>query len=138
MIVLLDLVDRFGKWSGIHLNANKCKITAFVHDLQAIPHKWDRDDALRARLAHVNLVVRPIGSLTNDELLSKGYLGTSLTASLCPDVHLRWTKEQMKKIGKALAGAPLPPHIKQRLLLYGAHSKITHTRCLMRVSHDGM
>ncbi len=25
----------------------------------------------------------------------------------------------------------MPPHIKQRLLFYGAHSKITHTHCLM-------
>jgi hypothetical protein len=66
---------------------------------------------------------RPIGSLTQDEPLPGGYLGTSLAASLCPDAHLQWTKEQMKKIGKALARAPLPHNIKQRLLLYEAHSK---------------
>ena len=34
MIVFLDQVDQFSKWSGIHLNANKCKIIAFIHDLQ--------------------------------------------------------------------------------------------------------
>jgi hypothetical protein len=28
----------------------------------------------------------------------------------------------------------LPPHIKQRLLLYGAHSKITHTHCFIALS----
>jgi len=33
MIVLLDLVDQFRKWPGIHLNANKCKITVFIHAL---------------------------------------------------------------------------------------------------------
>ena len=64
MIVLLDLVDQFSKWSGIHLNVNKCKITAFIQELQSIPRKRDRDDALRARLAHVNLAGRSIGSLT--------------------------------------------------------------------------
>jgi hypothetical protein len=80
-ISLLDLVGQISKWSGIHLNAKKCKITAFIHELQAIPHKHDRDDALRARLAHVNLAGRPIGSLTQDEPLPGGYLGTSLTAS---------------------------------------------------------
>ncbi len=64
MIVLLDLVDHFSKWFGIHLNVNKCKITAFIQELQSTPRKRDRDDALRARLAHVNLTSRPIGSLT--------------------------------------------------------------------------
>jgi hypothetical protein len=49
MIVLLDLVDQISKCFGIHLNASKSKITPFIHDLQAIPRKWDRDDALRAR-----------------------------------------------------------------------------------------
>jgi len=112
MIVLLDMVDQFSKWSSIHLSVSKCKITAFIHDLQAILCKRNRDDALRAMLAHVNMAGRPIGSLTQHEHLSGGYLGTHLTASLCPDAHLRWTKEQVKKIGKAQARAPLPPHIK--------------------------
>ena len=93
MIVLLDLVDQFSKWSGIHLNVIKCKINAFIHDLQAISRKQDKDDALRARLAHVNMAGRPIGSLTLDELLPGGYIGTFLTASLFPDAHLRWTKD---------------------------------------------
>jgi len=59
-------------------------------------------------------------------------------ASLCPDTHLLRTKEQLRKIGKALAQAPLPPHIKQRLLLYGAHAKIAQTRCLMSLSPQAM
>jgi len=138
MIVLLDLVDQFSRWSGIHLNAKKCKIAAFIHDLQAIPRKRDRDDASRARLAHVNLAGRPIGSVTQDDPLPGGYLGTSFIVSLCPDAHLRWTKDQEKKIGKALARAPQPPHINQRLLLYGAHSKIARTHCLMTISPNGM
>jgi hypothetical protein len=96
--------------------------------------KRDRDDALWVRLAHVNMAGCPIGSLTQDEPLPGGYLGTSLTASLCPNAHLRWTKEKLKRIGKGLARAPLPPHIKQRLLLYGAHSKRSHTHYLMALS----
>ena len=63
-IVLLDLVDQFSNWAGIHLNANNFKITACIHDLQGIPRKRGKDYALRARLAHVNLAGRPIGSLT--------------------------------------------------------------------------
>ena len=138
MFVLLDLVDQIRKWFGIHLNVSKCKLTACIHDLQAIPRKRDRDDALRARLAHINIAGRPIGYLTQDEPLPGGYSNTSLTASLCPDTQLRWTKEQLKKIGRALARAPLSPHIKQRLLFYGAHSKIAHTHCLMALSPHAM
>jgi hypothetical protein len=54
-------------------------------------------------------------------------LGTSLTTSLSPEAHLYWTKSHLNLIGKALKNAHSPPHIKQRLLLYGARSKITHT-----------
>ena len=38
------------------------------------------------------------------------------------------------QIGRALERNPLPPHIKQRLLLCSAHSKISHTHCLMALS----
>ena len=38
------------------------------------------------------------------------------------------------QIGRALGRTPLLPYIKQRLLLYGAHSKISHTHCLMSLS----
>jgi len=37
MISLLDIIQQFGTWAGIHLNAAKCKITAYIHALQAIP-----------------------------------------------------------------------------------------------------
>jgi hypothetical protein len=134
MISLLSIVQQFSDWSGIQLNVDKCKVTAYIHSLQTISRKNGRDDALRARLAHITLSGRPIGSLTQDEPLPGGYLGTSLTASLSPAAHLHWTKEQLNRIGKALKNTPLPPHIKQRLLLYGAHSKITHTHCLMALS----
>ncbi len=107
MIILLDVVEQFSKWSGIHLNVSKCKITASLHDLQAILHKRDRDDALRARRAHVTMAGHPNGFLTQDEPFPGGYLGTSITTSLCPDAHLRLTKEQVKNIGKAMANAPL-------------------------------
>ena len=68
MIVLLDLVQQFSKSSNIHLNVNKCKITAFIHDHQAILRKRNTYDALRARLAHVNMAGCPIGSLRKDGL----------------------------------------------------------------------
>ncbi len=48
--------------------------------------------------------------------------------------HLLWTKSQIYQIGQALGHTPLPPHINQRLLLYGANSKISHTHCLMALS----
>ena len=89
MTVLLNLVEQFSPWSGIHLNVKRCKITAYILDLHAILRKRDRDDALQARLAHVNLAGRPIGSLAQDEPLLGGYLGTTLTASLFSNAHLR-------------------------------------------------
>jgi hypothetical protein len=137
-IVLLDIVDQISEWSIIQFNVIKCNITAFIHDLQAIPRKRDGDDALRVRLAHVNLAGRPIGSLTPNEPLLGDYLCKALTASLFSDAHLRCTKEQSIRIGKALARAPLPPHIKQCLLLYGAHSKIAHTHCFMAIFSQSM
>ena len=33
MISLLDTVQQFSTWSGIHLNAAKYKITAYIHEL---------------------------------------------------------------------------------------------------------
>jgi hypothetical protein len=82
MISLLAIVLKFSDWSGIHLNVGKYKVTAYIHELQSTPSKGARDEALRARLAHITLSGRPIGSLTQDEPLPGGYLGTSLTASL--------------------------------------------------------
>jgi hypothetical protein len=138
MIALLDIVEQFSDWSGIRLNVGKCKITAYIQALQTIRKKKDRDDALKARLAHVAIGDHRIGALSQDEPLPGGYLGTALTASLCPDAHLQWTKEQLGLISKAVSRAPLPPNILQRLLLYGAHSKINHTHCLMALSPASM
>ena len=87
-ISLLDIFHHFSMGSGIHLKIAKCKITAYTHELQSIPQRRDRDGTLRARLAYVTLVGRPIGGLTQDEPLPGGYLGTSLTASLSPEAHL--------------------------------------------------
>jgi hypothetical protein len=39
MISLLDTIQQFSTWSGIHLNAAKCNNTAYIHELQAIPNK---------------------------------------------------------------------------------------------------
>ena len=134
MIPLLDIIYQLSNWLIIHLNIAKCKITAYIHELQAIPPKRDRDVALRSRLAHVTLAGRPIGALNHDEPLPGGYLGTYLTTSLSPEAHLFWTKSQIERIGRALGLTPLPSHIKKRLLIYGANSKISHTHCLMALS----
>ncbi len=96
--------------------------------------KTDRDDAIKARLAHITLEGQRIGVLTHDEPLPGGYLVTSLAAFLCPDAHLRWTKQQLEIICKAVNRTPLPSHIKHRLILYGAYSKMNHTHCLMALS----
>jgi hypothetical protein len=109
-------------------------ITAYIHELQSMPKKRDRDEVLLSNLAYIKLSGCPIGVLTQDEPPPGGYLGTSLAASLSPKAHLLWTKSQIDQIGQALGRTPLPPHIKQRLLLYGANSKITHTHCLMAPS----
>ncbi len=61
---LLDIIQQYSAWSGIHLNTNKCKITAYIHELQSIHKKRDRDTALLSRSAHVQLAGRPIGALT--------------------------------------------------------------------------
>ena len=73
IISLLDIIQQFSTWSGIHLNATTCKITAYIHELQSIPRKKDRDVARRSRLSHITLAGRPIGALTQDEFLPGGY-----------------------------------------------------------------
>ena len=88
IISLLDIIQQFSTLSGIRLNVANCKITAYIHSLQAIPPKIYRDAALRSRLAHVTLAGRLISALTQDEPLPGGYLGTSLTASLSPEENL--------------------------------------------------
>ena len=39
MISLLDIIQQFSTWLGIHLNVAKCKITTYIHALQSIPPK---------------------------------------------------------------------------------------------------
>jgi len=89
MVSLLDTVQQCNAWSGICLNVPKCKIATYIHALPSITRKRDRDKALRAKLAHLTLANRALDSLTQDEPLPRGYLGTSLTASLSPEAHLR-------------------------------------------------
>jgi hypothetical protein len=64
MISLLTIIQQFSDWAGIRLNVGKCKVTAYIHELQTISRKRERDDVLRARLAHITLSGQPIGSLT--------------------------------------------------------------------------
>jgi hypothetical protein len=109
-------------------------LTGYLHQLQDIKAKYDRDTARQTRLAHVRIVGIPIPVLSQDDPLPGGYLGTALTASLCPKAHLKWTREVISTISKAVLNTPLPPNIKQRLLLHGAKSIIMHTYCLMALS----
>jgi hypothetical protein len=109
MISLLDIIQQFSTWSFIHLDVAKCKIATYIHALQAIPRKRDRDAVLRSRLAHVTLAGRPVGTHVHDEPLPGGYLGTSLTASLSPEAHLLWNKSQIMQIGRGLGRTPLTP-----------------------------
>jgi hypothetical protein len=89
MISLLDLVRKCSSWSGIQSNVDKCKNTAYyIYALQTIPRNKHRDDALRARLAHVTRSDHTIGSLTQNEPFPGRYMDTSLTASLSPEAHL--------------------------------------------------
>jgi hypothetical protein len=90
--------------------------------------------ALQTRLAHVRINNSPIPVISQDKPLPGGYLGTALTSSLCPEAHLQCTLGVIATISKAVLNTPLPPDIKQRLLLYGATSKIMHTHCLMALS----
>ena len=79
MVTLLDIVEQFSDWSGIRLNVGKCKIAAYIQSLQSFRKKTDREDALKARLAHITLGGQRIGVLTQEEPLPGGYLGPALT-----------------------------------------------------------
>jgi hypothetical protein len=57
---------------------------------------------------------------------------------MCLDSYLKETKSQLELICKDVNQAPLLPHIMQRLMIYGAHSKINHTHCLMALSPTTM
>jgi hypothetical protein len=112
MVALLDIVEQISDWSGIRLNVEKCKITPYIQSMQSFRKKMGRDDALKARLAHITLRGQRIGVLTQDEPLPGGYLGTALTISLCPEAHLRWTKQHLETICIVVNRAALPLHIK--------------------------
>ena len=134
MISQLQVVDSYSSWSGIRLNVPKCCITGFMQQLQSITRKADRDNALRGRLAHIQVSGQRIKAVSQDEPLPGGYLGTALTASLNPQAQLTWIKTILNDICRAVIKAPLPPRVRQQLLLYGAHSKIMHTHCLLALS----
>ena len=86
--IQLDTVNTFSEWSGIRLNISKCRLTGYIHALQLIKRKPARDAALQARLANVRVGSTPIPIISQDDPLPGGYLGTALTASLCPKAHL--------------------------------------------------
>ena len=41
MITLLNIVEQFSNWFGIRLDVGKCKITAYLQDLQSTRKKMD-------------------------------------------------------------------------------------------------
>ena len=55
MVALLDIVEQFSEWSGIRLNVGKCKIAVYIQSLQFFRKKTDRDDVIKAKLAHITL-----------------------------------------------------------------------------------
>ena len=134
MISQLQTVERYSDWSGIRLSVPKCCVTAFLQQLQSLHTKSARDSALEGRLAHISIGGRQVRSVSQDDPLPGGYLGTALTASLNPQNQITWIKDKLKEICKAVTKAPLPPRVKQQLLLYGAHSKIMHTHCLLALA----
>ena len=69
MIALLDIAEQSSAWSDIHLNVVKCKITTYIQGIQSIREQSNRDDALRARLAHVSIGGHQVGSLSQDKPL---------------------------------------------------------------------
>jgi hypothetical protein len=91
-LFLLDIVHQFSSWYGIHLIVNKHKATAYIRALESIFPKRERDDALRTRLFNITTEDRLVSSLSQDEPLPGGYLGTTLTAFFSPEAHLYWTK----------------------------------------------
>ena len=65
-------------------------------------------------------------------------MGTAFTTSLCPKAHLKQTLDALANISKAVLSTPIPPSIKQYLLIYGASSEIMHTHCLMALSSSAV
>ena len=96
--------------------------------------KEQRDEAKQSRLANVRVNSTSLPIISQDGTLLGGYLGTALTASLCPKAHLARNLDTLSNIIKAVFSTPLPLGIKQRLLLYGANYKIMHIHCLMALS----
>jgi hypothetical protein len=113
----LEAVKTFSELSGIRINIPKYRLTGYIHTLQQIKRKSDRDAALQARVAHVQVGTTSIPIISQDDPLPGGYLGTTLTSSLYPKAHLKWTLDTLANISKAILSTPLPPGIKQRLLL---------------------
>jgi hypothetical protein len=134
----LDTVNIFSEGSGIRLNISKCRLTGYIHALQLIKRKADQDVSLQARLANVRVGGTSIPIISQDDPLPGDYLGTALSASLCPKAHLAWTSNTLAIISKAILSTPLPPGIKQRLLLYRANSKIMHTHSIMTLSPNAI
>ena len=56
ILALLAIVQQFSDWSCIHLDVGKYKVTAYIHELQSIPRKGVRDEALRAGLDRKSVV----------------------------------------------------------------------------------
>ncbi len=80
----LEAVSTFSEWSGIRINIPKCRLTGYIHTLQQIKRKSDRDEALQARLAHVRLGTTSIPNISQDDSLPGGYYATPLQRLYAP------------------------------------------------------
>ena len=117
MSTLNHRIDQFSTWSGIHTNITKCRVTAFLPNLQHLPKK-DRDDALRARLSPLTLQGKPVPILTQDEPLPGGYLGTQITAALTRTPHLTWAEDSCQQAVHSIRNLPIQQNILTALLGY--------------------
>jgi hypothetical protein len=98
----LQIVEFYSKWSAICLNIPKCRLAGYLHKLQDIKTKETATRHYKTRLAHVRIGGIPIPIISQDDPLPGGYLGTTLTTSLCPKAHLKWTLDVISTIGKAV------------------------------------
>jgi len=69
MIALLNIVEQFSEWSGIHLNVGKCKITAYIQSLQSLRIKRKGTTPTKPGWPTSPWGGQRIGVLTQDEPL---------------------------------------------------------------------
>ena len=129
-------IEKFGEWSHIRVNPNKCRTTAWVPKLQSITKKADRDTTLKDSLAHITILGKQIPTLAQDEPLSGGYLGCQLTASLQSGPQKQWLNDTLKEAQTAIQSAPVTIRTKIAMVQYLIYSKVRYTMGLMMYDHE--